>query len=68
MALAGADLGGRYVLDQQIGAGGYSQVRHATDTVLRRPVSTRRSGHGVLGIYLNDHLAGATAGTELPAG
>ena len=28
-------------------------------------VSTRRSGHSVLGIYLNDHLAGATVGTEL---
>lgn len=28
-------------------------------------VSTRRSGHSVLGIYLNDHLAGATAGAEL---
>lgn len=28
-------------------------------------VSTRRSGHNLLGIYLNDHLAGATAGTEL---
>lgn len=28
-------------------------------------VSTLRSGHNLLGIYLNDHLAGATAGTEL---
>ena len=27
----------------------------------------RRSGYQVLGIYLNDHLAGATAGTELAA-
>lgn len=26
---------------------------------------TRRSGHDLLGIYLNDHLAGATGGTEL---
>jgi hypothetical protein len=26
---------------------------------------TRRSGHTLLGIYLNDHLAGATVGTEL---
>jgi hypothetical protein len=26
---------------------------------------SRRSGAGLLGIYLNDHLAGATAGTEL---
>jgi hypothetical protein len=24
-----------------------------------------RSGHDLLGIYLNDHLAGATGGTEL---
>jgi hypothetical protein len=28
-------------------------------------VSTRQSGHNLLGIYLNDHLAGATAGAEL---
>lgn len=27
--------------------------------------SVRQSGYHVLGIYLNDHLAGATAGTEL---
>lgn len=27
--------------------------------------STRPSRHGMLGIYLNDHLAGATAGSEL---
>lgn len=26
---------------------------------------TRRPGHDLLGIYLNDHLAGATGGTEL---
>jgi hypothetical protein len=26
---------------------------------------SRRSGYTLLGIYLNDHLAGATAGTEL---
>jgi hypothetical protein len=26
---------------------------------------SKRSGYGLLGIYLNDHLAGATAGTEL---
>jgi hypothetical protein len=26
---------------------------------------TRRSGHDLLGIYLNDHLAGATGGAEL---
>jgi hypothetical protein len=26
---------------------------------------TRQSGHFLLGIYLNDHLAGATGGTEL---
>jgi eukaryotic-like serine/threonine-protein kinase len=41
MALAGAVLGGRYVLDQQIGAGGYSEVWHATDTVLLRPVAVK---------------------------
>ena len=27
--------------------------------------STRPSRYGLLGIYLNDHLAGATAGSEL---
>jgi hypothetical protein len=27
--------------------------------------STRQSAHGLLGIYLNDHLAGATGGAEL---
>jgi len=26
---------------------------------------TRSSGHDLLGIYLNDHLAGATGGAEL---
>jgi hypothetical protein len=26
---------------------------------------TARSGHDLLGIYLNDHLAGATGGPEL---
>ena len=31
-------------------------------------VSTRRSEHNVLGIYLNDHLAGATAAPNWPAG
>lgn len=30
----------------------------------RLPVLTARSGHDLLGIYLNDHLAAATAGTE----
>ena len=41
MALAGAVLGGRYVLDQQIGAGGYSEVWQATDTILLRPVAVK---------------------------
>ncbi len=27
--------------------------------------TTRHPGHGLLGVYLNDHLAGATAGIEL---
>ncbi|MFF4142383.1 hypothetical protein ACFY0A_13465 [Streptomyces sp. NPDC001698] len=30
----------------------------------RLPVFTGQSGHDLLGIYLNDHLAGATAGTD----
>src|SRR5271169_2235337 len=41
MALAGAVLGGRYVLDQQIGNGGYGEVWHATDTVLSRAVAVK---------------------------
>ena len=41
MALAGAVLGGRYVLDEQIGSGGYGEVWRATDTVLCRPVAVK---------------------------
>jgi eukaryotic-like serine/threonine-protein kinase len=41
MALAGAVLGGRYVLDEQIGSGGYGEVWRATDTVLSRPVAIK---------------------------
>src|SRR5882757_6851831 len=41
MALAGAVLGGRYVLDEQIGSGGYGEVWRATDTVLARPVAVK---------------------------
>lgn len=41
MALAGTVLGGRYVLDDQIGNGGYGEVWRATDTVLTRPVAVK---------------------------
>jgi serine/threonine-protein kinase len=41
MALAGTVLGGRYVLDDQIGNGGYGEVWRATDTVLARPVAVK---------------------------
>jgi hypothetical protein len=41
MALDGAVLGGRYVLDEQIGDGGYGEVWRATDTVLCRPVAVK---------------------------
>ena len=41
MTLAGAILGGRYVLDEQIGNGGYGEVWRATDTVLTRPVAVK---------------------------
>ena len=41
MALAGAVLGGRYVLDEQIGSGGYGEVWRAADTVLSRPVAVK---------------------------
>jgi hypothetical protein len=41
MALAGSVLGGRYVLDEHIGDGGYGEVWRATDTVLSRPVAVK---------------------------
>ena len=41
MALAGAVLDGRYVLEEQIGSGGYGEVWRATDTVLSRPVAVK---------------------------
>ena len=41
MAQAGTVLGGRYVLDDQIGNGGYGEVWRATDTVLTRPVAVK---------------------------
>jgi tRNA A-37 threonylcarbamoyl transferase component Bud32 len=41
MAQAGTVLGGRYVLDDQIGSGGYGEVWRATDTVLARPVAVK---------------------------
>jgi serine/threonine-protein kinase len=41
MAQAGTVLGGRYVLDDQIGYGGYGEVWRATDTVLTRPVAVK---------------------------
>lgn len=41
MAQAGAILGGRYVLEEQIGSGGYGEVWRAADTVLSRPVAIK---------------------------
>jgi len=41
MAQAGTVLDGRYVLDDQIGYGGYGEVWRATDTVLTRPVAVK---------------------------
>jgi hypothetical protein len=41
MAPAATVLGGRYVLDDQIGYGGYGEVWRATDTVLARPVAVK---------------------------
>jgi Protein kinase domain len=41
MGQAGMLLGGRYVLDDQIGYGGYGEVWRATDTVLTRPVAVK---------------------------
>src|SRR5215471_11960562 len=41
MAQAGTVLGGRYVLDEHIGNGGYGEVWRATDTALSRPVAVK---------------------------
>jgi serine/threonine protein kinase len=41
MAQAGAVLGGRYVLEEQVGSGGYGEVWRAADTVLSRPVAIK---------------------------
>ncbi len=41
MALAGAVLGGRYILEEKVGNGGYGEVWRATDTVLSRPVAVK---------------------------
>jgi hypothetical protein len=41
MAQAGTVLGGRYVLGDQIGYGGYGEMWRATDTVLTRPVAVK---------------------------
>src|SRR5512142_864774 len=41
MVQVGAVLGGRYVLREQIGIGGYGEVWRATDTVLSRPVAIK---------------------------
>lgn len=41
MVQVGAVLGGRYVLREQIGVGGYGEVWRATDTVLSRPVAIK---------------------------
>ena len=41
MAQAGAVLGGRYVLDEHVGDGGYGKVWRATDTALAKPVAVK---------------------------
>ncbi len=41
MVQVGAVLGGRYVLDEQIGNGGYGEVWRAADTVLSRSVAIK---------------------------
>jgi hypothetical protein len=41
MVQAGAVLGGRYVLEEQVGSGGYGEVWRAADTVLSRPVAIK---------------------------
>ena len=41
MTLAGAVLGGRYVLEEKVGNGGYGEVWRATDTALSKPVAVK---------------------------
>jgi serine/threonine-protein kinase len=41
VTVAATLLGGRYCLDEQIGAGAFSEVWRATDTVLMRPVAVK---------------------------
>jgi serine/threonine protein kinase len=41
MVQVGVVLGGRYILDERIGIGGYGEVWRATDTVLSRPVALK---------------------------
>jgi eukaryotic-like serine/threonine-protein kinase len=41
VTVAGTILDGRYVLDEQIGAGGFCEVWRATDIVLTRPVAVK---------------------------
>ena len=41
MIIAATNLAGRYVLEEQLGAGGFCEVWRATDTVLGRPVAVK---------------------------
>ena len=41
MTLTATHLAGRYVLEEQLGAGGFCEVWRATDTVLGRPVAVK---------------------------